>query len=389
MRVYKTELAPNNIQRTLLLKSTGVARFAYNYGLNRKQTIYEMNQLPIPHIKYPTAIDLNKEIVDMKHTNKYSWLNEVSKCCPQEALRDLDVAYYRFFKHISDHPKMKSKKNGVGSFTFTDKIQVSEKDILIPRIGRVKLKERNYLPTDQHILSATVSEHAGRWFVSVLIREEHKLPNNNGPIVGVDLNIAPLAMVSDETVFANPKALRRNERKLKKLQRSLSRKAKGSRNRNKARQKVSKIYAKIANIRKDNINKVTTILTKTKSIIGIEDLNNSGMLKNHKLAKSLSDASFGEFRRQLEYKAKWYGSIIVIADRWFPSTKKCCKCGKINEIPLGEEIYTCSCGNVMSRHLNAAKNLESVAVSFTETLNACGEEITSMNQEPNTIYTNR
>jgi putative transposase len=213
-------------------------------------------------------------------------------------------------------------------------------------------------------------------------------------VVGVDLNIAPLAVVSDKTEFANPKALRRNERKLKRLQMSLSRKRKGSSNRNKARQRVAKIHNRIADIRGDAQHKATTMLTKTKSVIGVEDLAVKNLVRNHKLAKAISDASFGEFRRQLEYKAKWYGSRIVVADRWFPSTKKCCECGKINEIPLGQEIYTCDCGNTMSRHLNAARNLEAVALSFRETLNACGElaateatvmQADSVNQEPNAI----
>jgi putative transposase len=231
----------------------------------------------------------------------------------------------------------------------------------------------------------------------VLVRGDREVPINNGPVVGVDLNIAPLAVVSDGTEFVNPMALGRDERKLKRLQRSLSRKKKGSRNRNRARLRVAKIHNRMANIREDAQHKATTMLAKTKSVIGVEDLAVKNMVKNHKLAKAISDASFGEFRRQLEYKAKWYGSRIVVADKWFPSTKKCCRCGKINEISLSQEIYTCDCGNVMSRHLNAAKNLEEVAKSSLETLNACGEltttEVTmmqadSMNQEPNTIQEN-
>ncbi|MGD0803104.1 MAG: RNA-guided endonuclease TnpB family protein [Candidatus Bathyarchaeia archaeon] len=386
MKAYKTELDSNNVQRTLLLKSAGTARFAYNWGLAKMQEQFEQTG------KSSTCLALRRELNGIKRT-EFPWMLEVSKCCPQEALRDLEVAYQRFFKGVSGHPTFKSKKNGAGSFTFSY-TKVSSDRIQIPRIGDVRLKERNYLPIDQHILSATVSEKAGRWFVSVLVREEIKVPENNGPVVGVDLNIAPLAVVSDKTEFANPKALRRNERKLKRLQMSLSRKRKGSSNRNKARQRVAKIHNRIADIRGDAQHKATTMLTKTKSVIGVEDLAVKNLVRNHKLAKAISDASFGEFRRQLEYKAKWYGSRIVVADRWFPSTKKCCECGKINEIPLGQEIYTCDCGNTMSRHLNAARNLEAVALSFRETLNACGElaateatvmQADSVNQEPNAI----
>jgi putative transposase len=365
-----------------------VARFAYNWGLTKKQDQFEHTG------KSPTCLALRRELNSIKRTD-FPWMLDVSKCCPQEALRDLEVAYQRFFKGISGHPTFKSKKNGAGSFTFSYNIKVSADRIQIPRIGEVRLKERNYLPTDQHILSATVSEHAGRWFVSVLVREEQKVQINNGPVVGVDLGINNLATCSDGVVFSNPKALRRNERKLARLQRSLSRKKRGSRNRNKARQRVAKIHDRIANIREDAQHKATFTLATTKSVIGVEDLAVKNMVSNHKLAKAISDASFGEFRRQLEYKAKWYGSRVVVADKWFPSTKKCSECGNVKEMTLSDRIYTCPvCGNEMDRDLNAAKNLEAVALSFRETLNACGEltttevtvmQVDSMNQESNTI----
>jgi putative transposase len=393
MRAYKTELAPNNVQRTLLLKSAGTARFAFNWGLAKRQDQFEQTG------KSSTCLALRRELNSIKRT-EFPWMMEVSKCCPQEALIDLETAYQRFFKGVSGHPTFKSKKNGAGSFTFSYNIQVGSDRIKIPRIGDVRLKEKNYLPVDQHVLSATVSEHVGRWFVSVLTREEIKNPENNGSVVGVDLGINHLATVSDGNVFDNPKALRCNERKLKRLQRSLSRKKKGSSNRKKARQRVAKIHDRIANIREDAIHKITTQLAKTKSVLVIEDLNISGMMRNHKLAKAISDASFEEFRRQLEYKAKWYGSRVVVAGRWFPSTKKCSVCGNVKEMELSDRVYTCPvCGNEMDRDLNASKNLESVAVSSTETLNACGELTTteeaipmmqadSMNQEPNTIQEN-
>jgi len=389
-RAYKTELDPNNKQKTLFLKATGTARFAYNWGLQRKQDVYEMNQLPVPHIKYPTAIDLHKELNILKKS-KFSWMYDVSKCCPQEALRDLDIAYQRFFKGTSRHPRFKSKKKGAGSFRLTGAIKVGSNRIQLPRIGIIRLKERNYLPADQHILSVTVSEHADRWFVSVLVREELETPTNTGAVIGVDLGINELATCSDGVVFHNPKAYRRRERKLKRLQRNLSRKKKGSSNRNKARQKVSKIHVRIANIRSDVLHKITTRLTKTKSVIVIEDLNNRGMMRNHKLAKSIADASFGEFRRQLQYKSRWYGSKLVVVDRWFPSSKMCSVCGNVKEITLSMRVYTCEvCGAELDRDLNAARNL--VAASSAEKLNACGEDVrhdtvimqTSMNQESNT-----
>ena len=170
-RAYKTELKPNNVQRTLCMKHAGVSRFAYNWGLQRKQEVYRMNQLPIPRIKNPTAIDLHRELNRLKKTDFY-WMYETSKCSLQEALRDLDTAFTNFFKHHVKYPRFKSKKRGVGSFRLTGSIHVFENRIQLPRLGVVRLKEKNYLPTDTHILSATVSEKAGRWFVSVQVEEE-------------------------------------------------------------------------------------------------------------------------------------------------------------------------------------------------------------------------
>ena len=198
------------------------------------------------------------------------------------------------------------------------------------------------------------------------------------------------ATVSDGTVFENPKALTRRQRKLARLQRALSRKKKGSKNRAKAKQRLARLHLKIANVRRDAAHKATTWLAKTKSAIVVEDLNVSGMQKNHHLARSISDAAMAEFRRQLEYKTKWYGSRIVVAPPFYPSSKMCSACGKIRSIGLSERTYTCpSCGSVIDRDLNAAINLQNykplelmVAASSAETLNAClRREVHAVHQE--------
>lgn len=384
---YRTELDPSNVQRTLLLKSAGAARFAYNWGLRRKQEVYAMNQLPAPHIKNPTAIDLHRELNRLKKTD-FPWFYEVSKCAPQEALRNLDKAFDRFFKGLGEYPKFKSKKNGIGSFTITGgAMKVSSDHIQIPRIGNVRLKERDYIPVDLEVKSITVSEKAGRWFVSVREKEETGEPAPvRGPVAGIDVGSMKLATVSDGKVFENPRAYRRNERKKARLQRSLARKKKGSNNRRKARMKVSRIEVRIANIRKNAIHELTTYLAKTKSVNVIESLNVNGMLKNRNLAKSIADAAFGEIGRQMMYKCKWYGSLLFKADPFYPSTKRCSGCGHVKEdFPLDERIYECEiCGLIMDRDLNAARNLEqyytenlgpnyalTVAASSTETINAC------------------
>jgi putative transposase len=363
-RGYKTELHPNNKQSTLLLKHAGVARYAYNWGLNQKKTAMDAKS------KIPNAIELHRRLNSLKKT-EFEWMYEVSKCSPQEALRNLDRAFINFFEKRGKFPRFKSKKNGIGGFRLTGTIKVESGHIQLPRLGRLKLKEKGYLPTTAKILSASVSERAGRWFVSIQVEQEQPEyigQKDEHDVVGVDLGIKTLATVSDGQTYKNPKPLKTKLWKLKKLNQDVSRKVKGSQNRKKAVSKVAKLYYKISNIRKDCLHKMTTILAKTKRIIGIEDLNVSGMLKNHKLARSIADLGLFEWRRQLEYKGKWYGCLIKIIDRWFPSSKTCHICGEINEnLTLADREWICSCGIHHDRDFNASKNIEYVAASLSET----------------------
>lgn len=373
-RAYRVELDPNNVQRSDMVRHAGCARFAYNWGLQRKQEVWQMNQLPVPPLKTPTAIDLHRELNKRKGVD-LGWMYEVSKCAPQEALRDLDRAYRNFFQGRARFPRFHSRHRGVGSFRLTGAIHVEDGHLVLPRIGRVKLKERGYLPLHVRALSATVSERAGRWFVSLGVEEGHPEPvPPTGEPVGVDLGIASLVTVSDGTVIENPRSLMARERKLKHLQREVSRKEKGSRNREKAKRRLSRCHAKIADLRKDALHKATTWLARTKPVIVVETLRPKNMFRNHALARSLSDASFGEFVRQLEYKCRWYGSRLMKADPFYPSTKRCSGCGHIKEeLPLSERTYICEeCGLVMDRDLNASRNLAMLAASSAESENACG-----------------
>jgi len=371
-RGYKTELLLNNKQRTACLKHAGAARYAFNWGLSQKKTAYDNGD------KTPNAIELHRRLNDLKPT-ELPWMYEVSKCSPQEALRNLDKAFKNFFEKRAKFPKFKSKKNGIGSFRLTGTIKVSEDYIQLPRLGKLKLKERGYLPTNAKILSASVSERAGKWFVSIQVEEElaeYAKQKNEHDIVGVDLGIKTLAIVSDGNKHDNPKPLKKNLRKLKKLQQSVNRKVKGSNNRRKTTRKIAKLHLKISNIRKDTLHKITTTLAKTKRVVGIEDLNVSGMMKNHCLARAIADVGFFELRRQLCYKGSWYNCKIVLVDRFFPSSKMCSICGKINEnLALEDREWTCDgCETHHDRDYNASVNLEKVAASETETINACGEE---------------
>ena len=333
MCAFKTELDLNNKQKTACMRHAGAARFAYNWGLARKQAAFANGE------RIPSAIDLHRELNALKKST-FPWMYEVSKCAPQEALRDLDKAFAHFFRRVKEKrtgrnvkvgfPRFKSRKNGLGSFRLTGAIHVFEKSIQLPRLGMLRLKERGYLPgSDAHILSATVSEKAGHWFVSLQVEIEIPDPivMAEKPAVGVDLGINCLAQVSDGTCFENPRALKRALTRLKRIQRMVSRRQKGSTNRKKAVQQLAKAHFRVANIRKNALHHTTTFLTKTKSEIVLEDLNVSGMLKNHHLAQAIADVGMYEFRRQLQYKGSWYGCEVLLADRFYPSTKRCSQCG--------------------------------------------------------------
>ena len=394
MKSYKVELDLNDKQRTSCLQHAGAARWAYNFGLHRKQEAYSAKQ------KTPTAIDLHRELCRLKKTD-LQWLYTVSKCAPQQALRNLDTAYKNFFRKCKQNtkkkgfPKFKSRKQGIGSFFLEGAIYVDNKTITVPRIGKLRLKEHGYIPPGIKVKSVVISERAGHWFVTAKTDELlPKLPCG-GEVLGVDLGIKNLATLSDGIMFENPKALRKAQHLLRQRQKAVSRKPKGSSNRHKAVQKLAKLHYRVVCIRNDTIHKATAAITKRAAVLGIESLNVAGMLKNHRLAGALSDASFSEFRRQLEYKMKWRGGIIVRADRFFPSSKACSSCGLVREkLLLSERIFRCECGNEIDRDINAAINLRNLAVSSTVETACCpgGSDQTDLclvkplvGQEPNTI----
>ena len=380
VRGYKTELDLNNEQRTACLKHAGVARFAYNWGLARSQEVYRTTG------KRPTAIDLHKDLNKLKHTD-YPWMYEVSKCAPQEALRDLERAYKDFYRRATlkkqgkwkgkvGFPTFKKKSKGIGSFRLTGSIKVFENSVQLPRIGKVRVHEHGYIPTDAKILSATVSEQAGRWFVSIQVEEEQEQPVCTATTaIGVDLGIKTLATLSDGTPFENPRALKHAQKKLRRLEKQKSRRVKGSKNRKKTVAKLAKQHARVANIRKDASHKVTNYLCKNHALVAIEDLHVAGMLKNHCLAQAVSDSNFGEIRRQLEYKAKWHGVHLLVIDRFSPSSQLCSNCQWSNEaLTLADRVFVClDCGYVADRDYNAAQNIRRVAVSSIDTQNACGQ----------------
>jgi len=321
---------------------------------------------------------------------------EVSKCAPQEALRDLDKAFTNFWRGKKKgfkvgFPKFK-KKGRHDSFRLYGTIRIFEKAIQLPRIGRLRLKEKPQI--QGRIISATVSRKADRWFVSVCVETKIPVPCPiAGPRIGVDLGVRSLATLSDGTIVQNPQALTCKLRKLKRLSRQVTRKQKGLHNRRKTIIRLARLYWRISNIRMDVMHKLTTYLAKNHSQIIIEDLYVKGLMKNKRLSRAIADVGFYEFRRQLEYKSRWYGSEVLIVPQFFPSSKRCSQCGHTkNKLTLTERVFNCGeCGLQIDRDKNAANNL--VAASWEETLNACLEmggskpptgQCRSMTQEPNT-----
>jgi putative transposase len=377
-RAYRTELDTTDAQRALFARHAGVSRWAYNWGLERKaQTFRETGQSL-------DAMKLHKELNRLKAT-EYPWLYETSKCAPQEALRDLDRAFQNFWRARREgqrcgFPRFKSRKRSPSSFRLTGKIRVSEKAVRLPRLGWIRLKERGYIPIEGvRILSATLSERAGRWFVSVRVEQSVGHQVVEGPVVGADLGVLRWVTLSDGTVWQAPASLARLERRLSRAQRALSRKRKTSRNRRKASVAVARLAFRLSNTRRDALHKITTQLARTKSVVVVEQLNVSGMLANRRLAHAVSSRTFASFRQMLEYKARWYGSKVVLAPRFYPSSKRCSCVGCENvedSLVLAQRTYTCSsCGCSRDRDLNAALNLRNVAGSFSDTLNACGGDV--------------
>ncbi|NJM60605.1 MAG: IS200/IS605 family element transposase accessory protein TnpB [Oscillatoriales cyanobacterium RU_3_3] len=352
---FKTELKLNNQQRTQLAKHCGVARHAWNWGLWLTKNILNHNQAnPDEKLKFPTAIDLHKLLVALVKSEN-AWYYECSKSTPQQALMALREAWKRCFNKTAGVPKFK-KKGRRDSFTLEGTVKIlGNNKIQVPKIGILKTYER--LP-QVSIKSCTISRQADRWFISFRFDVEQK-ELGNASVVGVDLGIKALATISTGEVIFGAKSYKKYAAKLSRMQWLNRHKVIGSSNWKKAQIKIARLHKKIANIRKDTLHKLTTLLAKNHGVIVVEDLNVSGMMANHKLATSIADMSFFELRRQLTYKCELYGSKLVIASRWFPSSKTCSNCGTKKEtLSLSERVFECShCGLVIDRDLNAAINL--------------------------------
>ena len=388
----KVRLDPTPRQERLMASHAGAARFAYNAGLAHvKEALDNGEPADWSHYSLRRWWNENKDELAANKTTGEVWWSQNSKESYSGGLRSLAQGLSNWSKSRKGQrkgkrvgfPRFKSK-NTVMRFEystgFTAPTAGDPYGLKLPRIGRVHCMENVYDRVNgARLVRITVSRRAGNWCASLTVeREQPSSPAHTlkRGAVGVDLGVKNLATLSDGTVIPNPRALGARLKALRKAQKALSRKVKGSARREKARERVARLYARVADVRADVINKATTMITRTYSVVCVEDLNVAGMVKNHSLARSLSDASLGEFRRQLEYKTARTGAVLRVVDRWFPSSKTCSNCGVVKaKLPLSERTFNCDdCGASMDRDLNAAINIR-VAGSAPEMLNARGGDV--------------
>ncbi len=358
---YKYRMYPDEEQREMFLKHFGACRFVYNWSLEQKIKAYETDK------KILTRFDLNSMLPDLK--KEFEWMKEVNSQSLQEANKRLDSAFKRFFREKRGFPKFKSRKNPIQSFQVPQNyiVDFDTNQIRLPKIGWVKTTLHRMF--EGILKTATVSMAAtGKFFISILVEDGRETPEKESfgydSTIGLDVGIADFVTMSDGTKIDNPKFLRDSIQRLKLLQRRESRKKKGSKNRDKAKYRVTKQHEKIANRRKDFLHKLTTKLVSENQAIAVETLNVSGMMKNHHLAQAIGDVSWSEFFRQLEYKCEWRGKTLLRIGQFEPSSKICSVCGSINSgLELSDRKWTCAeCGTLHDRDVNASINIKKFAL---------------------------
>ena len=378
IKSIKVRLKPNNKQLAKLFQYAGCARFAYNWAIVREQENHKQGN------KFLSDYDLIKEFTQLKKTSEYKWLNELSNNVTKQAIKDACNAYKRFFKGQGNYPKFKSKKRSKQSFyQGNDKVQFTDTHVKVEKFSKskrsnkqklnwIKLCEKGRIPTNCKYFNPRFTYDGLYWYVSVGVEidDNTNIPSNEG--IGIDLGIKDLAICSDGNTYKNinkTQKVKKLKKKKRRLQRSISRRyeknKKGesyckTRNVIKREKELLKVIKRLMNIRHNYLHQTTSEIIKQKpSFICIEDLNVSGMMKNKHLSKAVQQQEFYEFRRQIEYKSKWNNIQLVIADRWFPSSKLCSCCGNIKkDLKLTDRIYKCDCGNIIDRDYQASLNLK-------------------------------
>ena len=371
-------LIPNNKQKTKLFQYANIARFAYNWALEQEQKNYKSGG------KFLSDVDLRKEFTKMKQTQEYKWLNDVSNNVAKQAIKDACDAYKRFFKGLSRFPKFKSRKKSTPSFYQDNvKIQFSETHVKVEgfatskkknkqNLNWIRLAEHGRIPTDCKYSNPRIKFDGLNWWITVGIEYPDSVVASENEGVGIDLGIKDLAICSDGNKYKNinkSNEVKKLEKKKRRLQRSITRSYEKNKkgkeycktnNVIKKEKLLLKLYHRLTNIRQNYLHQTTSEIVKREpSFICIEDLNVSGMMKNRHLSKAVQEQCFYEFRRQIEYKSVWNNIPVIIADRFFPSSKLCSCCGTIKkDLKLSDRIYKCECGNVIDRDYQAALNLK-------------------------------
>ena len=379
IKSIKVRLNPNNKQLTRLFQYAGCNRFAYNWTIMRVRENYKQGN------KFISDNELRKEFTQLKKQENYKWLTKISNNVPKQAIKDACDSYKRFFKGQSKYPKFKSKKHSKQSF-YQDNVKIQFTDTHVKvegftvskkknkqRLNWIKLCEKGRIPTNCKYMNPRITHDGLHWWVSVSVEvdDNSNSPPNEGIGIGIDLGLKDLAICSDGNTYKNiNKTLRvkKVEKRKRRLQRSISRKynmnKRGERYKKtsniiKREKELLKVIKRLTNIRHNHLNQATSEIIKRKpSFICIEDLNVSGMMKNKHLSKAIQQQGFYEFRRQIQYKSEWNNIPVIIADRFFPSSKLCSCCGEIKkDLKLSDRIYKCDCGNIIDRDFQASLNL--------------------------------
>ena len=379
IETIRVQLSPNNKQLTKLFQYAGCSRFAYNWTLSREQENYKEGN------KFLVDNELRKEFTQLKKLDEYKWLNKISNNVTKQAIKDACNSYKRFFKGKSKHPKFKSKKRSKPSF-YQDNVAIKFTDTHVKiegfatsrkknkqKLNWIKLCEKGRIPTNCKYMNPRFTYDGLHWWVSVGVEVDN---NTNSPLIsegiGIDLGLKDLAICSDGNAYRNinkTNKVKKIERRKRRLQRSISRRYEKSRkgkiycktsNIIKREKELLKVIKRLTNIRQNHLQQITSEIVKRKpSFICIEDLNVSGMMKNKHLSKAIQQQGFYEFRRQIQYKSEWNNIPVIIADRFFPSSKLCSCCGVIKkDLKLSDRIYRCDCGNVIDRDYQASLNLK-------------------------------